>query len=80
MKNKFGEIVIPLACAKTLCFDGSELRIRDPQDVELIMWASAEIEEDPESVLQAVFGAAALPAHEICALLGKTIVEDGCWI
>ena len=86
--NRFGELFIQLPSGGTLCCgpssDGSmfggDVRIRDKDGNEVVMWASTEWEEAPEEVMGAIFGASTTPMTELLDKLKRTKVEDECWI
>jgi hypothetical protein len=92
MFNAFDEIAIRLPNGCTLCCGeaispmsggacmGGDVRIRDPDGNEVVMWTSTEWEEDPEGVMGAIFGAAEKSLPELLQTLKRTRVEGGCWV
>lgn len=63
-------------CVRYGTIGGVEVKIRDPQGNEILHWESSEWAEDPETVMGAIFGAAACPLDK---LLKNRVLEDGIW-
>jgi hypothetical protein len=78
------ELEIPLANGCRLCCGegedyryGGYLRIIDKDNNEVLFWESTEWQEDPESVMGAVFSAALTPFEE---LVKDRELIDGVWV
>jgi hypothetical protein len=89
-KNPYaGEIIIPLnkgslRCGKkTNVMYGDYLRLVDYEGNEIIYWDSNEWEENPE-LIGVIFKMAddfsALGLERLLKKIGKTDVEDRCWV
>lgn len=80
------DIIIPLPTGCSLrCGEGQfhewggQISICDNDGNEIVMWTAAEVEEDAENVLGAMFAMALIPQDKLLRRLNRTRVVDGCW-